>query len=72
MKQQFPADRAEKRKALLQAVDSVRDVLTAHADEAEALRTLPPASVAALRESGLLALKTPAVAVIGDVLELVE
>ncbi len=57
----FPTDRLEKRRALLQAVASVRDILAAHADEAEALRTLPPASVAALRESGLLALRLPAV-----------
>ena len=61
MQQKFPPDRAEKRQALLQAVDSVRDILAAHADEAEEMRTLPAASVAALRESGLFALKTPAV-----------
>ena len=61
MKQKFPTDRAEKRQALLQAVDSVRDILAAGADEAEAIRTLPQASVAALREAGLFALKLPAV-----------
>ena len=61
MKQQFPTDRVEKRQALLEAVDRVRDVLAAHADEAEALRTLPQAAVAALRESGLLALMLPTV-----------
>lgn len=61
MKQQFPTDRAEKRRALLEAVDRVRDILAAHADEAEALRTLPQASVAALRESDLFALQLPAV-----------
>jgi alkylation response protein AidB-like acyl-CoA dehydrogenase len=59
MKQQFPTDRAEKRQALLHTVDTVRDILAAGADEAEAVRTLPPASVAALRESGLFALKLP-------------
>lgn len=58
---QFPEEREEKRRALLRAVDSVRSVLTAGADEAEELRTLPAASVAALRDSGLLALKLPAV-----------
>src|SRR5258706_2128109 len=61
MKQQFPTDRREKRQVLLQAVDNVREVLAAHADEAETLRTLPQASVAALRESGLFALKLAAV-----------
>ncbi len=61
MRQQFPTDRAEKRRALLQAVDSVREILAAQADEAEVLRTLPPASVAALRESGLFALRLPTV-----------
>jgi alkylation response protein AidB-like acyl-CoA dehydrogenase len=61
MKQKFPTDRAEKRQALLQAVDSIRDILAAGADEAEAIRTLPQASVAALREAGLFALKLPAV-----------
>ena len=61
MKQQFPTEREEKRRALLHAVDSVRDILAAGADEAEAHRTLPEASVVALRESGLFALKLPAV-----------
>jgi alkylation response protein AidB-like acyl-CoA dehydrogenase len=61
MKQKFPTERAEKRRALLQAVDNVRDILAANAEEAEAIRTLPQASVAALRESGLFTLKLPAV-----------
>src|SRR5215468_10543283 len=61
MKQQFPAEREEKRRALLDAVNSVRDILAANADEAEALRTLPEASVTALRESGLLVLMQPTV-----------
>src|SRR2546428_2706099 len=61
MKQQFPTGREEKRQALLQAVDAVRDILAAGAAEAEASRTLPKASVVALRESGLFALKLPAV-----------
>jgi alkylation response protein AidB-like acyl-CoA dehydrogenase len=61
MKQQFPTEREAKRQALLQAVDNVRDILAANADEAETMRTLPQATVAALRDSGLLALKTPAV-----------
>jgi alkylation response protein AidB-like acyl-CoA dehydrogenase len=60
-KVEFPQEREEKRRALLRAVGDVRGVLAAGADEAERLRTLPPASVAALRDSGLLALKLPAV-----------
>ncbi len=61
MSQRFPTEREEKRQALLQAVVRVRDTLAADADKAEALRTLPEASVAALRESGLFTLKLPAV-----------
>jgi alkylation response protein AidB-like acyl-CoA dehydrogenase len=59
MQQKFPAEREEKRQALLEAVDSVREILAANADEAETLRTLPQASVAALRDSGLFRLKLP-------------
>jgi indole-3-acetate monooxygenase len=55
------ADRAERRGALLDAVERVRETVTAGADDAERLRTLPAATVAALRESGLLGLKLPAV-----------
>lgn len=58
---EFPQDREEKRSALLRAVEDVRGVLEAGADEAEELRTLPAATIAALRQSGLLALKLPAV-----------
>jgi hypothetical protein len=57
MKQQFPTGREEKRQALLQAVDAAQDILAAGVDEAEASRTLPKASVVALRESGLFALR---------------
>jgi indole-3-acetate monooxygenase len=60
MSVKFPVDRAEKRQALLDAVASIRDVLAEHAEEAETLRTLPPASVAALTDSGLFAIKCPA------------
>jgi hypothetical protein len=45
MKAKFPAEREAKRQALLQAVDSMRDSLAAGANEAEAIRTLPQASV---------------------------
>ncbi|MGH7934685.1 MAG: hypothetical protein ACREQN_16200 [Candidatus Binataceae bacterium] len=60
MKSRFPQAREEKRRALLGAVEEVRDVLAAGTGEAEKLRTLPPASVAALRDSFLLTLKLPA------------
>ncbi len=60
MIRQFPQERAEKRNALLQAVESIRDTLAANADTSETLRTLPEASVAALTEAGLLAMKCPA------------
>lgn len=62
MKPKFPSDREDKRRMLLGAVDDVREVLAAGVEEGEKLRTLPPASVAALRDSGLLALKLPAIA----------
>jgi len=60
MSVKFPVDRAEKRQMLLQAVANVRDILAADAEESEVLRTLPPASVAALTDSGLFAMKCPA------------
>ncbi len=56
----FPTDREVKRKVLLDAVDQVSEVLSAGADEAEDLATLPKTTVEALYESGLLALKLPA------------
>ena len=55
------AGRADTCRALLDAVDQVRHVVSAGADEAERLRTLPQATVAALRDTGLLGLKLPAV-----------
>ena len=51
MIRQFP----EERKALLQAVDGIRDILAADAEESERLRTLPEASVTALTNAGLFA-----------------
>jgi indole-3-acetate monooxygenase len=60
MKQLFPEEREPKKQALLRAVEQVRETLAADVEEAEKLRTLPASSVAALRDSGLLALKTPA------------
>jgi indole-3-acetate monooxygenase len=53
-------DRAERRLALLDAVERVRETVSAGADEAERLRTLPAAGIAALRDTGLLGLKLPA------------
>ena len=55
----FPADREAKRRVLMDAVDSVRDVLEAGAEEGEETGTLPQASVDALYDSGLLRLKMP-------------
>ncbi len=56
---QFPEERAEKRKALLQAVAGIRETLAADAEESERLRTLPEASVTALTDAGLFAMKCP-------------
>ena len=57
----FPAETQAKRRVLLDAVAEVQDVLAAGAEEAEANGTLPAATVDALYESGLLALKLPQV-----------
>lgn len=61
MSPQFPVDRAEKRRALLKAVANIRDTLAAHAEESETLRTLAAASVNAITDAGLFAMKCPAV-----------
>src|SRR6266446_2677489 len=61
MSQRFPVEREKKRKVLLEAVESVREVLAAHADAPQPLGTLPTVTVEALKTSGLLALKHPAV-----------
>ena len=55
----FPKDRNEKRTVLLNAVDSVRDTVSACVEESERLGTLAPASVEAIREAGLFKLKLP-------------
>lgn len=55
------ADRADTRRRLLDAVERARESVTAGADHAERERTLAAASVAALRDTGLLGLKLPAV-----------
>ena len=55
----FPSERGEKRRFLLDAVESVRDTVAASADESERLGTLAPAAVAAIRDAGLFTLKLP-------------
>ena len=55
----FPAEKEAKRRALMDAVESVRDTLEAGAEEGEETGTLPQASVDALYDSGLLCLKMP-------------
>lgn len=57
----FPADREEKRAMLLRAVNDVAETIRADADESERMRTLAPSTLAALRDSGLMRLKLPAV-----------
>jgi indole-3-acetate monooxygenase len=61
MNWKFPAERAAKRRALLDSVERVRDQILAGADEAETMATLPEATVAALYQAGLFALQLPAV-----------
>ncbi|HLF76508.1 MAG TPA: acyl-CoA dehydrogenase family protein [Dehalococcoidia bacterium] len=56
----FPSGRQEKRRVLLEAVESVRGVAEAHADEAEASGALHPEVVHALTSTGLFRLKLPA------------
>lgn len=53
------ATRAEKRAILLAAIEQIASILAAEADGAESERHLTPAAIAALRDSGLLALKLP-------------
>ena len=55
----FPTERGAKRAALLAAVESIRSVVAAGGEEGERLRTLPPATVQALCDSGLLSMKVP-------------
>ena len=55
----FPTDTAEKRRVLMDAVESVRTTLEAGAAESEETATLSQTSVDALYDSGLLRLKLP-------------
>ena len=57
----FPEQREAKRQALLDAVESLRDIFLAGADEGEATGTLPQATVDAIYESGLFSFKMPQV-----------
>ena len=57
----FPEQREAKRHELLDAVESLRDVFLASADEAEATGTLPQTTVDAIYETGLFSFKTPQV-----------
>lgn len=57
----FPEQCEAKRRALLEAVESLRGVFLAGSDEAEAGGTLPQATVNAIYESGLFSFKTPQV-----------
>ena len=55
----FPEQPEEKRQALLDAVEGLRNVLETGADEAELSGTLPASTVNAIYESGLFSFKTP-------------
>ena len=55
----FPTDTVEKRRVLMEAVESVRPILEAGAAESEEIGTLAKASVDALYDSGLFRLKLP-------------
>jgi alkylation response protein AidB-like acyl-CoA dehydrogenase len=54
----FPEEREAKRQALLDAVEGLRGVIEAGADEAEETGTLPQKTVDALHEAGLFAYKS--------------
>ena len=57
----FPKSRRDKRRSLLAAVESVKDVVSASAGESERLGTLAPSVVEAIRNAGLFTLKLPEV-----------
>lgn len=56
-----PTAREEKLQSLLAAVKSVSETVEAAADEAEAIKTLPKATIDAVDDAGLLRLKLPAI-----------
>ena len=53
----FPSERAAKRKMLLDAVDSISQTIRASGPKSEELATLAPEAVQALRDSGMFRLK---------------
>lgn len=55
----FPEDPKALRDSLLKAVESIAAPVSASARESESSRTLAPAAVAALRDSGLARMKSP-------------
>lgn len=55
----FPSHPKDKRQFLLDAVESVREVVQSCAQEAEDIGTLPKAAVDAIYDAGLFALKVP-------------
>ncbi len=55
----FPTEPVAKRKVLLETVDAMREILSAGAEKAEAIATLPKSTIQALYETGLLSLKLP-------------
>ncbi|MFN8457116.1 MAG: acyl-CoA dehydrogenase family protein [Anaerolineae bacterium] len=57
MIKEFPQDRQEKRKVLLEAVDSIAETLRISGAKNEELATLAPEVVSALRDSGIFRLK---------------
>ena len=59
MQSRFPEEPQEKRQALLEAVEGLRNVLEDGADEAESTGTLPQSTVNAIYDAGLFSFKTP-------------
>jgi indole-3-acetate monooxygenase len=57
----FAADRAKNREVLLGGVERIRNLIAARCEEEEAAATLSAATVRALEETGLFAMKLPAV-----------
>ena len=55
----FPSDTGQKRRFLLDAVESVRETVEAHAQDAEDSGTLSKPVVDAIYDAGLFALKLP-------------
>lgn len=54
----FPEEREAKRQALLDKVESLREIILAGADEADEIGTLPQVTVDAIHEAGLFAYKS--------------